>query len=44
MEFRNLTTFVRVAELRSFSKAAKQLGYSQSAVSMQISQLEAELE
>lgn len=44
MEFRNLTTFVRVAELRSFSKAAKQLGYSQSAVSMQISQLETELE
>lgn len=44
MELRNLTTFVRVAELRSFSRAAKQLGYSQSAVSMQISQLEAELE
>lgn len=44
MELRNLTTFVRVAELRSFSKAAKQLGYSQSAVSMQISQLETELE
>jgi len=44
MEFRNLMTFVRVAELRSFSRAAKQLGYSQSAVSMQISQLETELE
>ncbi|MDO4739303.1 MAG: LysR family transcriptional regulator [Eubacteriales bacterium] len=44
MEIRNLTTFVRVAELRSFSRAAKQLGYSQSAVSMQISQLEAELD
>lgn len=44
MEFRNLATFVRVAELRSFSKAAKQLGYSQSAVSMQISQLETELD
>lgn len=43
MELRNLTTFVRVAELRSFSRAAKQLGYSQSAVSMQISQLEVEL-
>jgi len=43
MEFRNLTTFVRAAELRSFSQAARQLGYSQSAVSMQISQLEAEL-
>ena len=43
MEFRNLITFVRAAELRSFSHAARQLGYSQSAVSMQISQLEAEL-
>ncbi|MBQ8953504.1 MAG: LysR family transcriptional regulator [Clostridia bacterium] len=43
MEFRNLTTFVRAAELHSFSQAAKQLGYSQSAISMQISQLEAEL-
>ena len=43
MEFRNLTTFVRAAELHSFSQAARQLGYSQSAVSMQISQLETEL-
>ena len=43
MEFRNLITFVRAAELRSFSQAARQLGYSQSAVSMQIGQLEAEL-
>ena len=43
MELRNLTTFVRAAELRSFSQAARQLGYSQSAVSMQIGQLEAEL-
>jgi len=44
LELRNLTTFVRAAELRSFSQAARQLGYSQSAVSMQISQLETELE
>lgn len=44
MELRNLATFVRAAELRSFSQAARQLGYSQSAVSMQISQLEGELE
>lgn len=44
MEFRNLTTFVRAAELRSFSHAARQLGYSQSAVSMQINQLETELQ
>ena len=43
MEFRNLVTFVRAAELHSFSQAARQLGYSQSAISMQISQLEAEL-
>ena len=44
MELRNLTTFVRAAELHSFSQTAKQLGYSQSAISMQISQLEAELD
>lgn len=43
MELRNLTTFVRAAELHSFSQAAKQLGYSQSAISMQIGQLESEL-
>jgi len=43
MEFRNLTSFVRAAELHSFSQAAKQLGYSQSAISMQIGQLENEL-
>ena len=43
MEIRNLITFVRIAELQNFSKAAKQLGYSQSAVTMQIKQLEQEL-
>lgn len=43
MEFRNLVTFVRVAELRNFSKAAETLGYSQSAVSTQIGLLENEL-
>ena len=43
MELRNLATFVRAAELHSFSQAAKQLGYSQSAISMQIGQLESEL-
>lgn len=43
MEIRNITTFVRIAELQSFSKAAEQLGYSQSAVTMQIKQLEEEL-
>ena len=43
MEIRNLTAFVRVAELQSFSRAAEQLGYSQSAVTVQIRQLEQEL-
>ncbi len=43
MEIRNITTFLRVAELQSFSNAAEQLGYSQSAVTVQIKQLESEL-
>lgn len=43
MEIRNLITFVRIAENRNFSKTADQLGYSQSAVTMQIKQLESEL-
>ena len=40
MEIRNLITFVHVAELNSFTKAAKLLGYSQSTISFQIKQLE----
>ena len=44
MEIRNLITFVQVAELNSFTKAAKTLDYSQSTVSFQIKQLEAELD
>ncbi len=44
MELRNLITFIHVAELGSFTKAAEQLGYSQSTVSFQIKQLEQELE
>mgnify|MGYP003266395477 FL=1 len=44
MEIRNIRTFVRIAELQNFSKAAEQLGYSQSAVTMQIKQLEEELD
>ena len=44
MEFRNLTTFIHVAELGNFTKAADQLGYSQSTVSFQIKQLEEELD
>ncbi|MBE7047880.1 MAG: LysR family transcriptional regulator [Ruminococcaceae bacterium] len=43
MELRNLITFIHVAELGSFTKAAQQLGYSQSTVSFQIKQLEDEL-
>lgn len=43
MEIRNLITFVRIAEVQNFSKSAEQLGYSQSAVTMQIKQLEEEL-
>lgn len=44
MELRNLISFVHVAELNSFSKAAEVLGYSQSTVSFQIKQLEKELD
>lgn len=43
MEIRNLLTFVHVAELNSFTKAAKALDYAQSTVSFQIKQLETEL-
>ena len=44
MEIRNLITFVHVAELNSFTKAAQALGYSQSTISFQIKQLETELD
>lgn len=44
MEIRTLNTFVRIVETGNFSKAAEQLGYSQSAVTMQIKQLEGELQ
>ena len=44
MELRNLITFMHVAELGSFTKAAEQLGYSQSTISFQIKQLEKELD
>ena len=43
MELRNINTFLHVAELHSFSRAARELDYSQSAVSSQIAQLEEEL-
>ena len=44
MDTKNLTTFIYVAELRSFTKAADRLGFSQSTVSFQIKQLENELD
>lgn len=44
MEIRNLISFVQVAELNSFTKAAQVLGYSQSTISFQIKQLETELD
>ena len=40
MQLRNLITFIHVAELGSFTKAAELLGYSQSTISFQIKQLE----
>ena len=43
MDIKNLITFIHVAELSSFTKAAAKLGFSQSTVSFQIKQLEAEL-
>ncbi len=43
MEFREISTFLQVAQYQSFSKAARQLGYSQAAVTIQIKQLEQEL-
>ncbi len=43
MEIRQLTTFQKVAELESFSKAGHELGYSQSTVTVQIKALETEL-
>ena len=44
MEIRNLKTFLKVATLKNFTSAAKELGYSQANVSAQIKQLEEELE
>ena len=42
MEFRQLNTFVTAAQTESFSRAAQILGYSQSAVTVQIKLLEEE--
>ena len=43
MEIKNIKTFLKVSATQNFSKAAQQLGYSQSAVTIQIQQLEKEL-
>ncbi len=43
VELRNIRTFARIAEVGSFTRVADELGYTQSAVTMQIKQLEREL-
>lgn len=43
MEIKNLKTFVKVAELNNFTRAADAVGYSQATVSAQIKELEDEL-
>lgn len=43
MEIRQLITFVKIVQMESFSQAAADLGYSQSAVTVQIRLLEEEL-
>lgn len=43
MEIKNIRTFIKVAELGNFTKAAQEMGYAQSTVTMQIQQLESEL-
>ena len=43
MEIRQLQTFVHAAQLESFSKTAEMLGYSQSAITVQMRLLETEL-
>ena len=43
MELRQLQTFIQIAQMQSFSRTAEMLGYSQSAVTVQIRQLENEL-
>lgn len=43
MELKNINTFLKVVEQQSFSKAAAQIGYTQSTVTIQIQTLEKEL-
>jgi Transcriptional regulator len=44
MEIRTIKSFIKICETNSFSKTATELGYSQSSVTMQIKQLENELQ
>ena len=44
MDFREINTFIHVANQESFSKAADVLGYTQAAVTIQIKQLDSELD
>ncbi len=43
MDLKNIQTFIRAAELGSFTKVANELNYVQSAITIQIQQLEKEL-
>jgi DNA-binding transcriptional LysR family regulator len=43
VDIRNIQTFLRVAELESFTKAANEMNYAQSTITMRIQQLEGEL-
>lgn len=43
MDLKKLETFIYVADQSNFTKAAEKLGYTQSAVSFQIKELEKEL-
>lgn len=43
MDIKNIETFLRVARLENFTKAAEELNYAQSTVTAQIQQLEREL-
>lgn len=43
MELRNIITFLQIVKYNSFTKAAENIGYAQSTVTMQIQQMEEEL-
>lgn len=43
MELRNIESFLSIVQHKTFSKAAEELGYAQSTITMQIQQLEDEL-